>query len=249
MEFAMCAQVPSSPWSSRGQRAFTLVELLVVIGIIALLIGILLPVLSKARNASMRTVCMSNARQIWVGIQLYCDANRDWFPTCAAPHSTGGLPGPDDWIYWQTTRNLDDSPIAMYLSATGDQLKKVLRCPADTLDRQPLRGFIPGEKFYLYSYTLNSGVALGTPPPFDFRTKRPMWVRSAEKILIGEAEHPHSGGWDDEVIATRRHGEGISPTRGIVMGTNATAAFFDGHAAAVTEDYYWHDVSQVNPGQ
>jgi prepilin-type N-terminal cleavage/methylation domain-containing protein len=66
---------------SRSCRtAFTLVELLVVIGIIAVLIAILLPALTKAREAANRTVCLSNVRQVYTAYHLYAGMYDDYVP-------------------------------------------------------------------------------------------------------------------------------------------------------------------------
>jgi prepilin-type processing-associated H-X9-DG protein/prepilin-type N-terminal cleavage/methylation domain-containing protein len=71
---------------TRRDRAFTLVELLVVIGIIALLIGILLPALRKARDAAQTTQCLSNIRQLDSAVFQYTQANRGKvFPYYGAP--------------------------------------------------------------------------------------------------------------------------------------------------------------------
>src|ERR1700753_1888563 len=75
-------------WENR--RGFTLVELLVVIGIIATLISILLPTLSKARASANQAACSSNLRQLVVGMLMYCGESQGR----TMPTSGGSLPGP-----------------------------------------------------------------------------------------------------------------------------------------------------------
>lgn len=72
------------------RRAFTLVELLVVIGIIAILIGFLMPTLSRARRNANAVKCMSNLRQIGQGLVLYANSNNGWVvPSYNLPFAPG----------------------------------------------------------------------------------------------------------------------------------------------------------------
>src|SRR3954462_11987286 len=64
----------------RRKSAFTLVELLAVIAIIAILIGILLPTLSRAREAASRTACLSGMRELSTFLRMYSALNRDVVP-------------------------------------------------------------------------------------------------------------------------------------------------------------------------
>ncbi|HEX7008594.1 MAG TPA: DUF1559 domain-containing protein [Phycisphaeraceae bacterium] len=89
------------------RKAFTLIELLVVISIIALLISILLPALRSAREAAQSVQCMSNMRQIGLGLEMYTSDHDGAFPNYGGNplpwftylfEYTGGAPGP-----YQTT--------------------------------------------------------------------------------------------------------------------------------------------------
>jgi len=122
--------------SKRQRAAFTLVELLVVIGIIAVLIGILLPALSRARQSAQTVACQSNLRTIGQGLVLYCNMNHGSLPF-------GDLVDPN---YGYTLNSDTANWIVRVASAlrpggkgenfmTSVSSKGIFRCPTAIVDR------------------------------------------------------------------------------------------------------------------
>ena len=104
-------RTPVSPHGTRSLRpaGFTLVELLVVIGIIALLISILLPSLGKARQAANSAACESNEHQMGVALAMYAAQNHGYLPYGNAWSSTsGGYWAAPAWA-WPDTLSLEVS--------------------------------------------------------------------------------------------------------------------------------------------
>ena len=133
----------------RGKKsAFTLVELLVVIGIIALLISILLPSLNRARQSAMTAVCASNMRQIGMAILMYENESKgtyppEWFPSNPNDSANNGSAPA---LYSGIAQNSSYvTLIAKFLGAKSDYYTgtnlKVFTCPSDITPRD---GFLSG---------------------------------------------------------------------------------------------------------
>src|SRR3954468_24229868 len=80
--------------ASMPPRAFTLVELLVVIGIIALLLAILLPALSRVKESANRAKCLANINELGRAVLLYCHDNEDHLPDAGSGNAPDALMSP-----------------------------------------------------------------------------------------------------------------------------------------------------------
>ena len=98
---AWFVNMKSNMKSIRSTQAFTLVEVLVVLGLIMLLAALLFPALSRAREGGRRTACLSNLSQIAKGLQIYTQDNNRRFPPLPPPQDPSDLTsGPDGSKGW-----------------------------------------------------------------------------------------------------------------------------------------------------
>ena len=125
--------------SIQGENGFTLIELLVVIAIIAILMSILMPALSRAREQGKRAVCLNNAKTLVLGWMMYCDEHAGNMPQATARPQRG-------WVLNPSGSRPVEAPRETQLDAIkGGELfeyvnnVKVYRCPV--AKRQEMRTY------------------------------------------------------------------------------------------------------------
>lgn len=158
----------------RRFRAFTLIEVLVVVAIIALLLAILLPSLAKARDQAKVPICLSNLRSMGLVTQIYLNNNREYYPVRTATSSTGGGSVFGAFEPMRTIIKTDRRPLEIFACPTdADPLRQYAL--GDDLGSEPnslgIGTFykLPADYAIQYSYGLNN--MTGVRPTTDAETR------------------------------------------------------------------------------
>ena len=215
------------------RKGFTLIELLVVIAIIAILAAILFPVFARAREKARAASCLSNLKELALGVLMYAQDYDERLPQMVAPAIAGGF-----FPYW---------PDLIYPYVKNAQ---VFICPSRSdLTWTPYSG--TGGRYIGY------GVCYSTSPiaPFGYSTLSDSMsmvdiADPAGTVAISDCNHsisPDSGSYTLQNSRPASHRMGGSAYHSVrhSMGTNC--AFFDGHAKWLRYELLMTDVPYWTP--
>lgn len=217
-------------------RAFTLVELLVVISVVAVLMGFLMPALARARQQGKTVVCLSNLRQMAIASQVYISNNDGSYPIAYTSQYVSPLSVSYAWDF-TTTTNWDtyEQKVIPGLLWAGDTIEKIQQCPSFTGSANWLEDPYTGYNYNTSYIGHGQFESISAPARVEMirsRANAPLfgdgqWAAGADKFM--RAPWPNEG---DLSFSGRYAG-----TQGYRHQGKTNVAYCDGHAATVSECY------------
>ncbi len=211
------------------RSAFTLMELLTVIAIIAILAGLLLPSLSGSKASSKRIRCVSNLRQMGIAADLYVDDNAGYYPIAQYYDTEGGATCFYAWDFTTIFGNPDT--VIAGLLWEGRTILQIQQCPSFSGEANWQADPYTGYNYNTSYIGHGEGESIEDPakgsdalhPGNTVVFGDGQWAEGADKFM--RAPWPNAG---DEDFAGRYSG-----TQGFRHGQRSNAVFCDGHAQSL----------------
>jgi prepilin-type N-terminal cleavage/methylation domain-containing protein len=241
---------PRPRLQARPAIAFTLIELLVVIAIIAILAGLLLPALTRAKDRALLTADLNNIRQIMLASHMFAGDNDDFLP-----YPSWGGPDRDCWAY---AANIPDAAGNDSLTVISNQVEyfkrgqlapylasnqKVLMCPKDESDRRVGRKKIKYKErsIKITSYSFNGAIIAYQAQPTEIKTSKfRLGALRPTGILLWEANEDMTsfnfndvGNTPHEGISQRHASSRFATAQTDIVGGIATFGTLSGSATTI----------------